>query len=511
MLIVIAIATGVLLRFNQLSQQKYFADEYVSSMFVSGVSTDEASRTAHTPKDVLKYERLAPNTSVVTVVERLSQNCADQTPFYYMLCRLWAQIAGDDCSAEALRPVSVFFGLLLIPAMYCLCAEFFGTSLAGGLGAAVVALSPYHLFWSQHARPYALWSLLIVLSTLFLLRASRLGGVRNWSVYVICAALALYTQMLSLFVLSGQALAMFLIGQLKLSKNVIIPFSASFACAIALAWPWNQFLKKGHYCAVTGWMERKEPLKALIGHFVDNLSNSFLTWQWLPVQTGFFGVAIVLILLFSSVYYLCAVADKSTAVHIIIALIGVPILCLVCKDLHGAIQEGRTLSSNMIEGNLSFMVVRYLAPLLIGLQLAIVNLTANNLRSIRSKSGFAIALSGLAIFLLLAAGSCLSVGERLKPDLESMAQAINDSDIDPVLIKTSGALVFPLCRFLKEDVKLVTPEPGGIPQTVERYKRVFVFGTRSQLRTVINSGRFECKPCRGGGKLWQVTARRNSR
>lgn len=499
----IAVATGVVLRFNKLSQQGYFADEYVSSLFVSGFPSDKASRTAHIPQDVLKYEHLARNTSVATVVEHLSQNCADQTPCYYIFCRLWSQIAGNDCSAEALRPVSVFFGLLLIPAMYCLCVELFGTSLAGGLGAAVVALSPFHLIWSQHARPYVLWSLLIVLSLIALLRASRLGGFRNWSLYVVCATAAIYTHILSLFVLFGQALSIILISRFKLGKNVAAPYFASLACVIALAWHWKQFLKEGHYCAVVSWMGRKEPLNSLIGHFSENISTAFVTRGLLPLQMGDLAEIVVIALLLCSIYHLVATARKFTTVHIV-ALIAVPTLCLICKDVDNAIRHGITItSSTMVEGNLVCMVVRYLTPALIGFQLAIVYLAADYLRC---NKGFTIAVSFLAIFLFLAAGSCLSVGERLNPDLKSMAQSINTSDIDPVLIKSSGALVFPLCRHLRDDVKLVGMEPGGLMETVERYRRVFVFSTRSQLRDVINSGRFECKRCQPGGKLWQLTA-----
>lgn len=83
-------------------------------------------------------------------------------PLSYMVARGAIHLMG--VSHFALRFFPMVFGVLAIPVLYAMVRRSFG-KLEGLLAAAFLALSPWHLYWSQNARGY---SLLMLLATLLL-------------------------------------------------------------------------------------------------------------------------------------------------------------------------------------------------------------------------------------------------------------------------------------------------------------------------------------------------------
>ena len=75
-------------------------------------------------------------------------------PGYYVLLRAWTFIAGRG--EFALRYPSVILGVLSIPLIYRIGQRGLGSSV-GVLAALILALQPFHIYYSQDARPYSLW------------------------------------------------------------------------------------------------------------------------------------------------------------------------------------------------------------------------------------------------------------------------------------------------------------------------------------------------------------------
>ncbi len=74
-------------------------------------------------------------------------------PLYYVLAWLWEKLFG---SGEAgLRSLSAVFGVALVPVAYLIGRELAGRRAALVAGA-LVAVSPYLVWYSQEARAYAL-------------------------------------------------------------------------------------------------------------------------------------------------------------------------------------------------------------------------------------------------------------------------------------------------------------------------------------------------------------------
>jgi mannosyltransferase len=115
----------------------------------------------------------------------------------------WASEKVFGASAQSLKLVSLLAGTATIPLTYLL-GRLTVSVRAGLVASALVALSPFMIFYSTEARPYALLALTCLLSTLALLQATRTGRRRWWIVYAVCSCAAVYTQYTAVFLLAAQ-------------------------------------------------------------------------------------------------------------------------------------------------------------------------------------------------------------------------------------------------------------------------------------------------------------------
>jgi uncharacterized membrane protein len=88
-------------------------------------------------------------------------------PFYYLLLHFWMLLCGRG--EAALRLFSVVIGALTIPLLYGVGRRLFDTRTAL-LAALLLALSPFHVYYSQEVRMYALVTLLGLASVYLMLR-----------------------------------------------------------------------------------------------------------------------------------------------------------------------------------------------------------------------------------------------------------------------------------------------------------------------------------------------------
>ena len=123
-------------------------------------------------------------------------------PFYYLLLHLWIRLFGS--SLIAVRLLSVLIGVAAVPLIYLAGRRLFGHK-AGLLAALLLAISPFHIYYSQEVRMYGLVTLLglVILDSGFRILDS--GSVRArlwaWVGYVLAATAALYTQYYAAFLI----------------------------------------------------------------------------------------------------------------------------------------------------------------------------------------------------------------------------------------------------------------------------------------------------------------------
>lgn len=129
-------------------------------------------------------------------------------PLWFVLA--WFSVKVFGVSAWSLKLVSLVCGTATIPLTYRLGCLTIGRR-AGVVGAAFVAFSPFLIYYSTEARPYALLVFLGLASSLALLRALRDGTPRWWALYALCACAVAYTHYTGVFLLGAQFLWAFVV------------------------------------------------------------------------------------------------------------------------------------------------------------------------------------------------------------------------------------------------------------------------------------------------------------
>lgn len=128
---------------------------------------------------------------------------SESTPYlYYVLAWPWTRFFGFG--EIGLRSLSALFGTATVPVAYAAGASLVSRR-AGVVTAALVAVNPFLVWYSQEARAYALFAFLGALGVLFFARALRdeRGSLAGWA---IASSLALATHYFAVFVVVPEAL-----------------------------------------------------------------------------------------------------------------------------------------------------------------------------------------------------------------------------------------------------------------------------------------------------------------
>jgi mannosyltransferase len=123
-------------------------------------------------------------------------------PLYYVLAWVWTQVTGTG--EVGLRSFSAVAGVATVPVAFLIGAELRGNR-AGIVAAALVAVNPMLLWYSQEARAYALFALLTAFSLLYFARALERGGRRDFIAWGIASALALASHYFAVFPIAAEA------------------------------------------------------------------------------------------------------------------------------------------------------------------------------------------------------------------------------------------------------------------------------------------------------------------
>jgi uncharacterized membrane protein len=196
------IAVGALLRFTTLGTQKFWLDEAVTAGLLRLDLGDMLTATATTEST---------------------------PPVYYLVARGWAVVFGTG--EVGLRSLSALAGTLTIPVAYWIGAEL-ASRRAGLVAAALAAVSPALVWYSQEARSYALLILLSALSLLFAVRALTRGSGRDVAWWALASSLALLTHYFAGFLVAGEAL--WLVAAHPRRRTAVLGAAAVAACAGAL-------------------------------------------------------------------------------------------------------------------------------------------------------------------------------------------------------------------------------------------------------------------------------------
>jgi mannosyltransferase len=151
-------------------------------------------------------------------------------PVYYVVVWVAERLFGDG--ETGLRLLSALCGIALVPVAYAMGRALSGRR-AGLIAAALVAVSPYLLWYSQEARSYALYALLSAASFLFFMRALERASPRALVAWAVLSALAIATHYFAGFIVGIEAVWLLLaVGR---SRAVLAAVGAVAATCAVLA------------------------------------------------------------------------------------------------------------------------------------------------------------------------------------------------------------------------------------------------------------------------------------
>ncbi|MCJ7740896.1 glycosyltransferase family 39 protein [Candidatus Microgenomates bacterium] len=114
-------------------------------------------------------------------------------PLFHLILHFWMMLGNSEVW---IRLLPVLLGVATVYLIYKLgCC--LGKEREGELAALFLAISPYHLWYSQEARPYMLFVFFSLFSTLMLLR-------KKWLMYILTTTLLMYSLYFAPFVIIGQ-------------------------------------------------------------------------------------------------------------------------------------------------------------------------------------------------------------------------------------------------------------------------------------------------------------------
>jgi uncharacterized membrane protein len=126
---------------------------------------------------------------------------ADVHPlFFYTMLHVWMLVFGQP--PVAVRALSLLLGIATVILAYLLGRRLFDRRV--GLAAAlIVAIVPFHVYYSQEARMYALLGFAAMATTYFFVRAWNDGGWGNWIAFAAFGVLTLYAHNLGVMFLAA--------------------------------------------------------------------------------------------------------------------------------------------------------------------------------------------------------------------------------------------------------------------------------------------------------------------
>jgi uncharacterized membrane protein len=496
---IVAILTlGILLRFTHINHKVYWTDEVFTALQVSGHSFAEVEQILDgrviTNQDIHRYQFPSPesNKTVRDTVQRLLAFEPQHTPLYFVAARVWLERWGN--SMTTLRVMGVLFSLLTLPLMYWFCLELFERSTLAWIGAALVAISPFHVLYAQEARPTVLWIPLTIFSGIALLRARRINTASAWSVYGLSLCLSLYTFLFSVFTIAAHFVYVALADRLKVRHwsygGVTLMALLSFA-------PWLWVIIK---VRPSNFASLPRSLFDYPIAWLRNLSIIFADFNINPDSPKallllFAAVMLMIVAIVSHAFYSLFQqrhlnSALLSAFLMVSSLMFVPVAALLLHDV--ALQGSATTRGS------------YFIPSIIGLEILVAYWIDQQLRSIDRGSWLRKGLATCLVTISVLSCGTLIQSETwwLKADDNAHKQVsaiVNQSEKPLVISDHFFIQVFSLSHELNPNTSyslMVSPierDRWKLPQVGSGYSDTFLFRPSAQLLAGMRQ-KFEVKP-----------------
>ncbi|MFE4107919.1 glycosyltransferase family 39 protein [Almyronema epifaneia] len=467
--VIALLVAGFIFRFGQLEHKVFWIDETFTALRVSGYDESEvvAYFQAHpllTAADLQQFQTYSADNGASDTIQGLARYEPHLPPAYFLLVREWAHWFGS--SPGVIRSFSAVVGLLSLLGIYLLAVELFKNKRAGWIAATLMAISPFHVLYSQEARPYSLWTLTLLGSSWLFLRAVRLNRLREWWLYAIAVTLALYTFLFSIFFVLGNTL--YLLVQTR-NRRIYRRYLIFTSIAIASFIPWlliiwqyrQQSFQVVEWALKSSATSRWGQLLAWGLHFTRAFVDFEQTYPF--NSTHLWPYLLVVLSIWGLVGYACYdlwYHAEPRAWQWLVCLIATPAVGLILLDLWVGGEFGRT--------------TRYVVPCLIGAELAVAFCLANQTSPLRSQERRKVWMWILVGVYSLGTLSCasgvfaVSGWHKSGGYIPYVAAAINQTP-QPLVISDFDLWILSLSHYLKpttvvemfDSTRALPPVPEG--------------------------------------------------
>jgi uncharacterized membrane protein len=384
-----AILAGIFFRFSGLDRKLFSYDEATTSIRTAGYTLADYGnafdgRTVSN-STFLAYQHVGATKHAADAVRSLAVEDPQHPPLYYLVERGWSSAFGNSVAAR--RAVSAIAGTLMLGAAFWLCVELFGSIEAGLIAAALLAVSPFFIIYSQQAREYTLWGLFVTLASALLVRGMRRGGALSWAGYAVAVALGLYSDLIFAYVLIGHAVYVAAVALQKKTWRGVFGFAIASALAVAAFSPWLVAVYRGRDLLTNNdYLGVPLPAKVFALKWAFNTGATFFDLDYQRVELG-----VLLLPIFALVIYAFVALIRTTPVRVwafVVTLAASSALAFLLPDVLR--HESRST------------VARYILPTWLAIELAVAFLFA---RWLRTERAFPVRLpAALALAALLCCG-----------------------------------------------------------------------------------------------------------
>ena len=199
-------------------------------------------------------------------------------PFYFLLMRGWSLFMGN--SAFSVRYFSVLWGVLGVTAVFQLGKQL-ATPQVGPSAAFLLAISPFHIWYSQEARMYSFLPTLLILAHVALVAVLKKSSKRYWLLYFLAMGTAVFTHYFTFLILLAHAI--FAILNMRLKPQFARRWFGQMAVLAALFAPWAYKIasQHGYNEAVPPWINAVHWYEPFLTLWTFSVGPS-LGWKWFP-------------------------------------------------------------------------------------------------------------------------------------------------------------------------------------------------------------------------------------
>jgi len=284
-----AVLLGLFARFDSLGTKSLWTDETFSLLRASGHGESEVfalfDGRVHSSDALAGLQIVGSSPGLGAAIASLHEE-PQRGPLYYLLLRGWAQLTGNGIGRD--RLLSAFLGVAGIGLAYLVGCELTRRRSGGMVLAALVALSPVEIRFSQQIREYVLLADLALLSVYLTARAIDRPSLGRFVAFGLGLLAGVYTNPTFVFLACAELIVAGIAAIRARRPAIALGPVAAAAAAALLYLPWALVATRSaaHGEAGVSWAESSYAFKASATKWVFNAGAVFFDSEYAHVRWG---------------------------------------------------------------------------------------------------------------------------------------------------------------------------------------------------------------------------------